>query len=54
MCDAFGNPSTAVEPYTIDICGYFSSITNKNIDLIMQTIATYYTSHRVSIRSIRK
>jgi len=54
MCDAIGNPSSSVEPYIIDICGYFSEITNPNIQLLMQTIGIYYTNHRMSITSIRK
>ncbi|CAF4374462.1 unnamed protein product, partial [Rotaria sordida] len=51
-CGAFGNPSTSIEPYIIDICGYFSSIQNQNIQLLMKTIGIYYTIHRISIRSI--
>lgn len=54
MCGAFGNPSAFVEPYTIDICGHFSSITNQNIQLIMNAIGTYYTAHRISIPPSRK
>jgi len=54
MCGAIGNPTTSVEPYIIDICGYFPSTINQNIQLLMQTIGTYYTNHRMSITSIRK
>lgn len=54
MCGAIGNPSTSVEPYTIDICGYFPSINDLNVQLLMQTIGTYYTNHRISITTIRK
>jgi hypothetical protein len=54
MCGAIGTPSTTVEPYIIDICGYFPSITNQNIRLLMQTIGTYYTNHRTSITLTRK
>ncbi|CAF3399711.1 unnamed protein product [Rotaria socialis] len=53
ICDALGNPSISVEPYVIDICGHFSSITNKNIELLMQKISSYYTIHRTSIGSIQ-
>ncbi|CAF2376052.1 unnamed protein product [Rotaria sp. Silwood2] len=52
-CGAFGNPSTSVEPYIIDICGYFPSIANQNVQLLMQTIGKYYTNYRISIRSIQ-
>jgi len=54
MCGAIGNPSTSVEPYTIDICGYFPSITNRNVRLLMHTIGTYYSTQRMSMTSIRK
>lgn len=54
MCGAIGSPSTPVDPYIIDICGYFPSINDGNVQLLMQTISLYYTSHRVSILSTRK
>jgi hypothetical protein len=54
MCGAIGNPSTSVEPYIIDICGYFPSITDKNVQLIMQTISSHYTNHRISMAPTRK
>ncbi len=54
MCGAIGTPSASVEPYIIDICGYFPSITNQNIQVLMQTIGTYYTNHRASMSLIRK
>lgn len=54
MCGALGSSSASVEPYTIDICGYFSSIENRNVQLLMKAIGKYYTMHRASIRSTRK
>ncbi len=54
QCGAIGTPSTTVEPYTIDVCGYFPSITNPSIQLLMKTIGEYYSTHRVSLTSIRK
>ncbi|CAF0762583.1 unnamed protein product [Rotaria sp. Silwood1] len=51
MCGAIGNPSASVDPYIIDICGYFPSITDGNVQLLMQTISSYYTSHRITILS---
>ncbi len=54
MCGAIETLSTSVEPYIIDICGYFPSITNQNVQFLMQTIGTYYTNHRMSITSMRK
>ncbi|CAF3578872.1 unnamed protein product [Adineta steineri] len=53
MCGAIGNPSTSVEPYSIDICGYFSSITDRNVQLLMQTIGTYYSTRRMTITTIQ-
>ncbi len=54
LCGAIGTPSTSVQPYIIDICGYFPSITNPNIQLLMQTIGEYYSIHRMSLTLIRK
>ncbi len=54
ICGAIGTPSTSVEPYIIDICGYFSSITNRNIQLLMDKIGEYYSTHRMSLTLIRK
>lgn len=54
MCGAIGNPTTSVDPYVIDICGYFPSITDGNVQLLMQTISSYYTSHRMTILSTRE
>ncbi len=54
MCGAIGSPSTGVDPYIIDICGYYPSITDGNVQLLMQTISSYYTSHRISYLSTRK
>ncbi|CAF4664359.1 unnamed protein product [Rotaria sp. Silwood1] len=51
MCGAIGSPSASVDPYIIDICGYFPSITDGNVQLLMQTISSYYTSHRITILS---
>ncbi|CAF1204774.1 unnamed protein product [Adineta ricciae] len=51
MCGAIGNPTASVDPYVIDICGYFPSITDGNVQLLMQTISSYYTSHRMTILS---
>ncbi|CAF1547561.1 unnamed protein product, partial [Adineta steineri] len=51
MCGAIGTLSTSVNPYIIDICGYFPSITDGNVQLLMQTISSYYTTHRISIMS---
>ncbi|CAF3582391.1 unnamed protein product [Rotaria sordida] len=51
MCGAMGSPSTPVDPYIIDICGYFPSINDGNVQLLMQTISSYYTSHRITILS---
>ncbi|CAF1167090.1 unnamed protein product [Rotaria sordida] len=52
MCGAIGNPSNFVEPCIIDICGYFPSITNRNVQLLMKQIDRYYATHRVSITLI--
>lgn len=49
ICGAIGSPTTSVEPYTIDICGYFSSTTDPNVQLLMQAIGSYYTTHRTSL-----
>ena len=49
MCGAIGNPSTSVEPYTMDICGYFPSVSDPNIRLLMQTVSNYYTTRRTSL-----
>ncbi|CAF2104402.1 unnamed protein product [Rotaria magnacalcarata] len=51
MCGAIGSPSTPVDPYIIDICGYFPTITDGNVQLLMQTISSYYTSHRITVLS---
>ena len=48
MCGAVGNPTTSVEPYALDICGYFPSITDGNVQLLMRTMGTYYTARRMS------
>ena len=53
MCGAIGSSSSSVDPYIIDICGYFPSITDGNVQLLMQTISSYYTSHRLSSFSTR-
>ena len=53
ICGAISSPSNPVDPYFIDICGYFSSITNGNVQLLMQAISSYYTTHRISILSTR-
>lgn len=53
LCGAIGSSSSPVDPYIIDICGYFGSITNGNVQLLMQTISSYYTSHRLSSLSTR-
>ena len=54
LCGAISSPSTPVDPYVIEICGYFPSITDGNVQLLMQTISTYYTARRLSIPSTRK
>ena len=54
LCGAIGTPSASVEPYVIDICGYFPSITNPNIQFLMQKIGEYYSVHRVSLTLKRK
>jgi len=54
LCGAISSPSAAVDPYIIDICGYYRSITDGNVQLLMQAISAYYTSHRISILSSRK
>ncbi|UJR35334.1 hypothetical protein I4U23_028095, partial [Adineta vaga] len=51
MCGAIGNPTGSVDPYIIDICGYFPSINDGNVQLLMQTISAYYTAHRISLLS---
>ena len=54
LCGAISSPSTPADPYIIDICGYFPSINNGNVQLLMQTISAYYTARRMSIFSTRK
>jgi len=54
MCGAISTPSASVDPYILDICGYFPSINDGNVQLLMQTISNYYTSHRLSVLSNRK
>lgn len=54
LCGAIGTPSASVEPYVIDICGYFSTINNPNIQFLMQKIGEYYSVHRVSLTLKRK
>lgn len=54
ICGAIGSSSPAVDPYIIDICGYFPSITDGNVQLLMQAVSSYYTSHRVTTLSSRK
>lgn len=54
ICGAISSPSPPVDPYLIDICGYFPSITDGNVQLLMQAISNYYTLHRISVLSNRK
>jgi hypothetical protein len=54
MCGAVGNPTTSVEPYAMDICGYFSSITDHNVQLLMRTMGTYYTTRRMSVTAAKR
>ena len=54
LCGAISSPATPADPYVIDICGYFSSISNGNVQLLMQTISAYYTARRMSLFSSRK
>jgi hypothetical protein len=54
FCGAIGGPSASADPYIIDICDYFPSITNGNVQLIMQAISAYYTARRISTLSARK
>jgi hypothetical protein len=54
ICGAVGIGSSPVTPYTIDICGYFPSISDGNVQLIMQAVSSYYTAHRVSSLGTRK
>ena len=54
MCGAIGNPTVSVKPYVIDICGHYPAITDGSVELLMQTIGSYYSSHRMSITTRRK
>ena len=54
ICGAIGGSSTPVTPYILDICGYFPSITDENVQLLMRTISAYYTARRISVVTIRK
>ena len=54
MCGAISNPSISVEPYSIDICGHFPSVTDRNVQFLMQSIGSYYSTRRMSLTSIRK
>jgi hypothetical protein len=54
ICGAIGSTSNPVSPYIIDICGYFPSINDGNVQLIMQAISSYYTAHRISPLATRK
>lgn len=53
LCGAISSPATPVDPYSIDICGYFPSISDGNVQLIMQGVSSYYTARRLSILSSR-
>ena len=54
LCGAIGTPTASVEPYVVDICGYFPSTTNPNVQFLMQKIGEYYSVHRVSLTLKRK
>lgn len=54
ICGAIGSTSNSANPYIIDICGYFPSINDGNVQLIMQAISAYYTAHRISALATRK
>lgn len=54
MCGAVGDTSVPVEPYRIDICGHFPSITDGNVQLLMRTIGVYYSARRTSTLAARK
>jgi hypothetical protein len=53
QCGAIGSSSNPVDPYIMDICGYFRSINDGNVQLLMQAVSSYYTSHRISSFSSR-
>ncbi|CAF0904049.1 unnamed protein product, partial [Adineta ricciae] len=53
MCGAISNPSISAEPYSIDICGHFPSATDRNVQFLMQTIGSYYSTRRMSLASIQ-
>lgn len=54
LCGAISRPSNPVDPYSIDICGFFPTVNDGNVRVLMQAISSYYTARRITLISARK